>query len=116
VVTGYCANTVGCGGVSVGNKANNVGGVAGVYVMSDAVDMGAGDASSVAVGTDKASFVAKQILPSRWQERFAFLGVHVNAPMRSAVRAKSYLSSPTPKNLSRIRFLRMFYCTRAKIP
>jgi hypothetical protein len=27
--------------------------------MSDAVDMGAGDASSVAVGTDKASFVAK---------------------------------------------------------
>jgi hypothetical protein len=59
VVTGYCADTVGCGGVSVGNKANNVGGVAGVYVMSDAVDMGAGDASSVAVGTDKASFVAK---------------------------------------------------------
>jgi hypothetical protein len=47
---------------------------------------------------------------------FAFLGVHVNAPMRSAVRAKSYLSSPTPKNLSRIRFLRMFYCTRTKIP
>jgi hypothetical protein len=59
VVTGYCADTVSCGGVSVGNKANNVGGVAGVYVMSDAVDMGAGDASSVAVGTDKASFVAK---------------------------------------------------------
>jgi hypothetical protein len=65
VVTGYCADTVGCGGVSVGNKANNVGGVAGVYVMSDAVDMGAGDASSVAVGTDKASFVAgeSQIIP-----------------------------------------------------
>jgi hypothetical protein len=53
VVTGYCADTVGCGGVSVGNKANNVGGVAGVYVMSDAVGMGAGDASSVAVGNDK---------------------------------------------------------------
>ena len=57
----------------------------------------------------------RRTLPSR-QEWFAFLGVHVNVPMRSAVRAKSYLSSPTPKILSRIRFLRMFYCTRAKIP
>ena len=46
-------------GVAVDNKANGVGGVAGIYVISDAAGVGAGDASSVAVGTAKASFVAK---------------------------------------------------------
>jgi len=49
----------GPGGVAASNKASGVGGVAGFYVMSDAVGVGAGDASSVAVGTAKASFVAK---------------------------------------------------------
>jgi len=116
------ANTNGFGDVAVGNKTNGGGAVRGINAgnkangVSDAVGVGADDTTNGGVGRDAASFVPKTILPSRWQERFAFLGVHVKAPMRSAVRAKSYLSSPTPKNLSRIRFLRMFYCTRAKIP
>jgi hypothetical protein len=49
----------GCGGVAVVNKANGVGGVGGVSVIGDAVGMGAGDTSSVAVGAGTASFVPK---------------------------------------------------------
>jgi hypothetical protein len=54
--TGSAADASGCGGVSTGNAAADVGNV---YVMSDAADVGAGDASSVALGTGKASFVPK---------------------------------------------------------
>jgi hypothetical protein len=46
-------------GVAVDNKANGVGGVAGIYVISDAAGVGAGDASSVALGAGKASLVLK---------------------------------------------------------
>ena len=52
--TGCGAEACG-GGVSVGNKANGVGGVGGVSVISDAVGVGAGDTSSVAVGAGTAS-------------------------------------------------------------
>lgn len=57
--TGCGAEAFSGGGVSVGNKANGVGGVGGVSVISDAVGMGAGDTSSVAVGAGTASFVPK---------------------------------------------------------
>ncbi len=50
------ADASGSGAVSTGNKADGVGNV---YVMSDAAGMGAGDASSVAVGAGKASLVPK---------------------------------------------------------
>ena len=40
----------GPGGVAVGNKANGVGGVSGVYVISDAVGVGAGDIISGGAG------------------------------------------------------------------
>jgi hypothetical protein len=46
VGTGCGAEAPGGGGVSVGNKANGVGGVGGVSVISDAVGVGAGDTSS----------------------------------------------------------------------
>lgn len=96
--TGSGADSPGCGGVAVGNKANGlmgVGGVGGVSAISDAMGVRAGAGISPAHTT---------------------LSAHVKAPMRSAVKAKSYLSSPTPKILSRIRFLRRFYCRIAKIP
>jgi len=50
------ANAFGSGAVSTGNAASGVGNV---YVMSDAASGGAGDASSVALGTGKASLVSK---------------------------------------------------------
>jgi hypothetical protein len=45
-------------GVAVGNKANGVGGVGGAS-GADAVSVGAGNASSGAVGAGKTSFVPK---------------------------------------------------------
>jgi hypothetical protein len=54
--TGSAANAFGPGAVSTGNAASGVGNV---YVMSDAASGGAGDASSVALGTGKASLVPK---------------------------------------------------------
>jgi hypothetical protein len=54
--TGSAANTNGPGAVSTGHAASGVGNV---YVMSDAASGGAGDASSVDLGTGKASLVPK---------------------------------------------------------
>jgi hypothetical protein len=93
--TEYGTDASGYGGVAVGNKANGVGGV------------GAGDTTNGGVGAGKASFVLKTS---------SSIALRINDPMRNAVRAKLYLSSSILKNLSRIRFLKMFYCTRAKIP
>ncbi len=44
--TGCGAEASGGDSVSVANKANGVGGVGGVSVISDTVDVGAGDTSS----------------------------------------------------------------------
>ena len=54
------ADTAGCGGVAVGNKANGDGGVAGNTTsdVSDAVGVGAGNTTNGGVG-DAASFVPK---------------------------------------------------------
>jgi len=54
--TGSAANALGPGAVSTGNATSGVGNV---YVMSDAASGAAGDASSVALGTGKASLVPK---------------------------------------------------------
>jgi hypothetical protein len=48
-----------CGGVAVGNKANGIGGVGDVSVISDAVGVGAGNTTNGRVGAGKASCVPK---------------------------------------------------------
>ena len=95
-----------------------VGGVGGVSAISDAMGAGAGISpghTTSGVGGNAASFVLKtnssiaaRVVCVSW--------CSCQRSHASVVKAKSYLSSPTPKILSRIRFLRMFYCTRAKIP
>ena len=107
VLRGNAANGGGAvRGIDAGNKANGV---------SDAVGVGAGNTPNGGVGAGKASFVAKtnssiaaRVVCVSW--------CSCQRSHASVVKAKSYLSSPTPKNLSKIRFLRMFYCTKAKIP
>ncbi len=57
--TGSGANTSGCGGVAVGNAVSCGGCVGGVFPISDAVGVGAGNTTNGGVGAGKASFVPK---------------------------------------------------------
>jgi hypothetical protein len=57
--TGSGADASACGGVAVSNKANGVGSVGSVSVISDAVGFGAGNTTNGGVGAGKASFVPK---------------------------------------------------------
>ena len=72
------ADANGCGGVTVGNKTNGVGGVGEVSAVWNAAGAD-GDTTNGGVGNGKASFVPK----TNSSERFALLGTCVNAPVIS---------------------------------